>query len=375
MMKVDIDTMLSAIRVRLDNADVAENTFTGFCDAVADISSKKHLKQMLLKSLREELKEEAVYATPSIPEQFYRNATTNLPDVPSRSAQPRPTWQEKSDSALTSSEFIDEEFPPRQETDESNGRHIIVRTASGTIPELAPHGQNLERRVHELEDRIKQLKREKQESQRLSRDKISDVKETNRQLEDALGSLQLKDEEAEDLRQQLDCLRQKLSFCEQKVKEKEEQNKEMRVQILELAEKYKQMVQQSEEKLIKMEEKVHQAELKACQAEGRIDKAEKHLIIIHLQEVKLKTTEIYETLNRIKDEMQETNEKLQETNDKMQETNDKMQELNDKVQELNKLQQETNALCEKVVQISNAFVMEETQKHRSQRKRHINDGW
>ena len=184
MMKVDIDIMLSAIRGRLDNADVAENTFTGFCDAVADIASKKHLKLMLLKSLREELKEEAVYATPSIPEQFYCSAITNLPDVPSRLAQPRTIWQEKSDSALTSSEFIDEEFPPRQATNENKGSHIIVRTASGTIPELSPHGQNLERRVHELEDRIKQLKREKKESQRLARDKISD---TNRQLEEALG--------------------------------------------------------------------------------------------------------------------------------------------------------------------------------------------
>ena len=46
-MKDDIDITLSAISLRLENADVTKSTFFGFAEAVSQIDSKMHLKTML----------------------------------------------------------------------------------------------------------------------------------------------------------------------------------------------------------------------------------------------------------------------------------------------------------------------------------------
>ena len=47
----DIDTTLQEVRGRLQNQEVAEETFQGFVEAVNEISSKSHLAKQMLQAL------------------------------------------------------------------------------------------------------------------------------------------------------------------------------------------------------------------------------------------------------------------------------------------------------------------------------------
>ena len=311
-----IDKTMSAVSRRLQNDTCTELTFHDFVDVVSQITSKSHLKSTLLKALSRELKEEFMYLDSAKPahtstgDMFLSAHPTSLQLLEANTVTPLTgstagTWpnSEKRDSAIqTSSLFTDvDEFPLEQATDEDTGRQVIVCTASGTMQSSTQHVH-----THELENRIRQLKTEKQASQKLARDKTSDAKETNRQLEEALCFLQSKDDEAEGLYQQLDCLKEELALCKQKLEEQEEKNKEIKAQNLELAEK----VYQGENKLHEMEERVRQADIRVCQTKKQANGLILEPILKEGEQLQ-ETIKILQVCSKLLQEVQQKLEKIE----------------------------------------------------------------
>ena len=222
-MEFNIDTTLSAISSRLENLTC--QTFTGFIAAVSEIPSKMHLKTMLERQASE---------SSFVP---HRAAITGdtptasvLPSVLPSFKQAGTAWQDKlemsRDSTLSTTSSCEKlhSVSWRQVIDEENiPGHTVVHTESGTMPVLinvsVEYVRELEKQVFELE---KQLKRGKNFSRKRVLDKTSDVSKANAQLEEALNLLQSKDDEADDLRQTLNCLRKRIKTLEATMETKQE---------------------------------------------------------------------------------------------------------------------------------------------------------
>ena len=170
-MENDIDTTLSSIDLQLKNA--TKPTFAGFVQAVSDISSKTHLKTMLeCQASDGSIVPHAASTSSGIINGNFLTASV----LPSLKKQPSTTWQEKlelcRDSASTTSSV--EKLCSvswQQVIDEKN----LVHTESGTMPVLInvsiEYVRELEEQVSELENSIKQLKREKNYNRTLVLDK------------------------------------------------------------------------------------------------------------------------------------------------------------------------------------------------------------
>lgn len=311
MDKMDINMTLSAIRRRLENVTLTESTFGEFTSAVAEIASKVHLKNMLLTSLNQELREcgeEAVFigspwvsihqggstlvsgtATHSIP------AGQAIP--PAISLSTAGTWSEGSnktarrDSAWNSSLSIDGgemRAAMGQPTDEDfPGAHPLVKpAASGTMPvhfntqgSIELRNKELEERVSDLQDRLEQLELEKKESQKLLLVKTSDTERTNRELHETLTELHRKEDEVKVLRERLDSLKgqhtnfqvallQKLEQQMDKTREYEENAR----YHLEQARKYKELYEQEETKARQSEKNARELQKKNLTMEQNIKK-------------------------------------------------------------------------------------------------------
>ena len=257
--KVDIDVTLRAIHALLQDADVTEHTFTQFCDAVYEIST--HLKTMLSKALRMELKEEQVvsqnysYATPAISEHSQTTdsfASGNLPGPTVPLSDSGTMWTKepadmtaRRDSALHTNSVTDgEELPSdvtgaaHQVTDRDDPTVLHMNTASGTWPTLESNLRarvlELEKLVSELEETIEQLEQDKKVNLKLACDISTD---TGSHLNKTLECLHLEQETAKELRKKLISLKKERLYIEQEYKLLLEQEKENTRMAEEAAEK------------------------------------------------------------------------------------------------------------------------------------------
>ena len=155
-MKCDIDLTLSVISSRLQNEDEVRSTFVGFCEAVNSIS--KHLLK-------------------GIPGMCF-----------------------KLEESLALSASDDEEL---LEAHDQNENGIGGMASSNSMSDTV-----------ELEE----LQREKDFWQRLAYEKTSENIQINKQLKEALGSLQSKDNTVKDLRKEV---QRQLVFCTQRMKQAE----------------------------------------------------------------------------------------------------------------------------------------------------------
>ena len=163
-MKEDIDSTLTVISSRLQNDDVAMSTFVGFCEAVYSISNCKHLLKSIL--------------SPGM--RFKLGLTKEL---------------------LALSASSDEEL--LEEAPDQNENSIGGMASSNSMSDT---------------EKLEELQREKDFWQRLAYEKTSENIQINKQLKEALGSLQSKDNTVKDLRKEVQCLKAKLVFRTQRMK-------------------------------------------------------------------------------------------------------------------------------------------------------------
>ena len=276
-MKDDIYTTLSAISIRLENTDVTKSTFFGFTEAVSQIDSKMHLKTMLEYHANESTDRDITAAGVHISGTASSEQAWRQKDLE--------TSRDSAMSAITGSVENLRSVSWRQVIDEENCHsHSDHHSESGNMPNVSvEYVRELEEHVLELENNIKQLRKEKHFSRELMLDKTSDVSKANSQLEEAFNLLQSKEDEADDLRQTLHLLKKRITTLEATtIKAMEAHNLKQAVyeEVREKADKDKTRLK---EERIQAEEKARQAEKKASQAE-RAFQAEKQLNALQLNE-------------------------------------------------------------------------------------------
>ena len=171
-MKDDIDFTLTVISNRLQNDDVAMPTFVGFCEAVYSISNCKHLiKGILSPGMR--------FTLGLIKEPLVLSASSD--------------------------EELLEEAPEND----------IGGMASGTSMSDT--------------EKLKEEEREKIYWQRLACEKTTENIQINKQLKEALVSLQSKDNTVKDLRDEVKCIKAKLVFRTQRMKKAEHKGEAARL--------------------------------------------------------------------------------------------------------------------------------------------------